>query len=133
MSGRRIDNGNWVTYTYALSQPHAVTGFADGSFGAVYDANGNMITRTEAITSAGAVSTFTQEFDVDCDSAPERSGVGNRLVRGVSGTQETLFLYTSATLSAGDGDGVRVAQVTPDGVTTLYVGELYEVRHALLP
>ena len=26
------------------------------------------------------------------------------------------------------GDGARVAQVTPDGVTTLYVGELYEVR-----
>ena len=109
MSGRRIDDGNWVTYTYASNQPHAVTGLADGSFGAVYDANGNMITRTEAITSAGAVATYTQEFDVE-----------NRLVRVVSGTQETVFIY--------DGDGARVAQVTPDGVTTLYVGELYEVR-----
>ena len=31
------------------------------------------------------------------------------------------------------GDGARVAQVTPDGVTTLYVGELYGMRRALLP
>jgi len=64
------------------------------------------------------------------------SGRQNRLHACASGRQETLFLYTSATLSAGtsatlsagDGDGARVAQVTPDGVTTLYVGELYEVR-----
>ena len=60
MSGRRIDDGNWVTSvalgtardTYALSQPHAVTGLANGSFGAVYDANGNMITRTMAFAPA---------------------------------------------------------------------------------
>ena len=42
--------------------------------------------------------------------------------------QETLFICTSATLSAKVPATARVAQVTPDGVTTLYVGELYEVR-----
>jgi len=92
-------------YTYPASgsgsvRPHAVTSVANG-WSYQYDANGNMIYRDEN-------SEYTQVFDVE-----------NRLVSVTADGQTTTFTY--------DGDGNRVRRVA-DGVTTVYVGNYYEVQ-----
>ncbi|MBK8129042.1 MAG: hypothetical protein IPK53_08905 [bacterium] len=78
-----------LDYDYG-SQPHAVTAVSGGqSFG--YDANGNMISRTD-LTDA-----YTQVFDVE-----------NRLTSVTkTGVGTTTFAY--------DANGQRVKTVQPDG------------------
>ena len=80
-----------------------MTSLSDGSTYA-YDANGNMIARSE-----GGV-LYQQEFDIE-----------NRLrvVTHTTTSAVTGFVY--------DGDGVR-AKRTASGGTTVYVGQYYEVQ-----
>ncbi|MBC7250776.1 MAG: PKD domain-containing protein, partial [Anaerolineae bacterium] len=78
---------------------HAVTSAGENSY--TYDANGNMVLRVENGM------TYTQEFDLE-----------NRLVKVISGTEETGFVY--------DGDGVRVKRINPDGTINVYLGDYYE-------
>jgi RHS repeat-associated protein/uncharacterized repeat protein (TIGR01451 family) len=76
----------------------------DGSY--VYDANGNMVTRTEFGVE------WTQTFNAE-----------NRLSELTNGTDTWTFTY--------DGGGNRIKQVNPDGSITLYLGGgIYEVRDA---
>jgi len=94
-------------------RPHAVTcvvptpnpncNSPTSSFG--YDANGNMISRTENSIS------YTQTFDAE-----------NRLTQvTISSTgQKWQFIY--------DGDGNRLKAVEPDGVTVLYPNGSFERR-----
>ncbi len=94
-----------VSYTYGdTAHPHAVTGRSNGdSYG--YDANGNMISRTEGGQG------YSQSFDAE-----------NRLV-GVSGAGSASFVY--------DGDGTLVKQ-TVGTVTTKHYFPTWEVQNGTL-
>ena len=100
-------------YTYSSTQPHAVISVVRGattdSF--EYDANGNMIERTEAGV------TWEQTFNAE-----------NRLseITNTSTSETWTFVY--------DGDGNRVKQTYSDGTTTIVTlflgGGLYTVKDA---
>jgi RHS repeat-associated protein len=79
---------------------HAVT-HLNGSLNYTYDANGNMLTRSEAGV------TYNQTWDAE-----------NRLASVTTGGQTTTFTY--------DGDGRRVKKQDASG-TTIYIGQYYEV------
>ena len=97
----RSDVGHYDYPDPGQPRPHAVTAAGGNSY--AYDANGNMVTRTENGV------TYQQEFDIE-----------NRLVRVINTAgEEARFLY--------DGDGNRVLQLHPDGTQTAYVGEYFEV------
>ena len=89
------------TYSYPTSgRVHGVTSAGTkGTF--TYDANGNMATRTISGT----------PYNLTYEQAKSMVGYNG-------GTLTSSFVY--------DGDGVRV-KGTVNGVTTIYVGEHYEV------
>ncbi|MDQ1301913.1 MAG: hypothetical protein QG637_1835, partial [Chloroflexota bacterium] len=93
------------SYTYPPSgsgsvRPHAATA-AGAAYSATYDANGNMLARTENGV------TYTQTWDEE-----------NRLKTvTAAGGQTTTYVY--------DGDGKRVKRVQ-GGQTTVYIGNYYE-------
>ncbi|HOC22326.1 MAG TPA: RHS repeat-associated core domain-containing protein [Anaerolineae bacterium] len=91
----------------ACVAPFAVVSTSAG-FRAAYDANGNMVTRTE---NGG---TYQQQFD-----AENRLSVVTDTVTG----QVTRFVY--------DGDGNRVLRIGPEG-TTVYIGDYYEKQGSLV-
>ena len=92
-------NGN--NYTYSSSRPHAVTAAHGNSYG--YDANGNQTSRTISGTA------YTVDFDYE-----------NRLtVVKQGGTVIGEFVY--------DADGRRTVG-TVNGVTTVYIGGIYEYQ-----
>jgi YD repeat-containing protein len=106
-----LTSKNGIAYRYpdqpGQPRPHAVTDLSDGSH-FDYDANGNMVLRVEI--SGTQTTTYTQGFDVE-----------NRLTVVTA----TMPVSQTVTRFVYDGDGARVAQVTPEG-TTIYVGEYYE-------
>jgi YD repeat-containing protein len=87
-----------------LYQPFAVISTTAG-FQAVYDKNGNMLTRVE-MSSTQSI-TYTQAWDVE-----NRLSVVTNTITG----QVTQFAYNA--------DGARVLQILPDGGKTVYVGPL---------
>ncbi len=91
----------------ACVAPFAVVSTSAG-FGAEYDANGNMVTRTENGV------TYQQQFD-----AENRLSVVTDTVTG----QVTRFVY--------DGDGNRVLRIGPEG-TTVYIGDYYEKQGSVV-
>ncbi len=92
---------NGHAYTYGSGRPHAVTAAFGQSYG--YDGNGNQTTRT-----LGGV-TYTLGYDYD-----------NRLTEVRQGqTVIARFAY--------DADGNRV-KGTVNGMTTVYIGGIYEYR-----
>jgi RHS repeat-associated protein len=80
---------------------HAVTSLASGET-YTYDENGNMIERHEG----GLI--YYQTFDAE-----------NRMVSVAVNGQTTQFVY--------DGDGNLVKKIKPDGSSTIYIGNVYEV------
>ncbi len=104
-----------ATYHYSDTlHVHAVTAIITGgqALTYTYDANGNMLQRVE-LTGAQRI-TYTHGWDAE-----------NRLTV-VSMTVSSDPLNTTVTRFVYDGDGARVAQIAPDGATTVYIGELYE-------
>ena len=92
-------NGN--PYTYGSSRPHAVTAAHGNSYG--YDGNGNQTSRTIGGTA------YTVDFDYE-----------NRLTAVKQGsTTLASFVY--------DAGGNRV-KGTVNGVTTIYIGGVYEYQ-----
>jgi RHS repeat-associated protein len=91
-----------VTQWYSdTAHDHAIT-HLNGAQKFWYDANGNMITRTEGST------VFAQQWNFE-----------NRLTTVISnGVQTTQFIY--------DGDGNRVKKIDPNGQPTIYIGAIYE-------
>jgi RHS repeat-associated protein len=92
------------SYTYPPSgsgsvRPHAATA-AGANYSATYDANGNMLTRTENGT------VYTQTWDEE-----------NRLKTVTVNGQTTTYTY--------DGDGRRVKKLQ-GGQTTVYIGNYFE-------
>jgi len=95
-----ITDFNGTSYTYGdEDHVHAVTSAGSGTYS--YDANGNMTLR--------ATGGVTQTLDYDHE---------NRLTEVDDGTNTVTFAY--------DGNGQRVKKVE-NGVTTIYIGNYYEV------
>ena len=88
------DGSGVISYTYSITQPHAVTNLSNGD-AFVYDANGNMTERT-----VDGVK-YVQDFDVE-----------NRLVAVTKGTDVTEFYY--------DASGQRTMTVKNGGEETTY-------------
>jgi len=102
--GNIIDKDG-LTYYYDPNHPHAVEAVVwgttePGSY--AYDANGNMISRSENNTD------YVQEYDFE-----------NRLASVTTNGETTSLVY--------DGDGKRVKTVESSGDTTAYLGGFYEV------
>ena len=109
LTSRQANGAPPITYTYGLTQPHAVRALTNGGQ-FTYDCNGNMLTRVEV--SGTQRITYTQQWDAE-----------NRLtvVTNTSTTPNRVskFIY--------DGDGQRVMQVQISGtqvITTAYAGAL---------
>ena len=105
--GQRIPVNCSGFFRGASGGPHAVDSVAGGG-SYLYDANGNMTSRTEE------GETYTQEWTVE-----------NKLrkVRWANDTYQTRFVY--------DGDGNRLLRIekTPsDETTTVYIGRMYEEK-----
>ncbi len=101
--GNLTSKSDLGSYSYPPSgansvRPHAVTSV--GGYSYSYDANGNMLTRTEWSGS------HTQGWDVE-----------NHLTSDSNGANSVTFTY--------DGDSKRVKKVD-NGVTTAYIANLYE-------
>ena len=82
-----------------------------------YDANGNM--RQRVVVSGTKTITYEQTFDVE-----------NRLVSVAVTTTDsaTTTMSVSRVQYVYDGSGARVLEIGPEGLSTAYVGELYEVE-----
>ncbi len=109
MITKQVSGGKPITYTYGVTQPHAVTSVTIGYYEAAqaaYDCNGNLTSRMENYV------TYQQAWDAE-----------NRLVV-VTNTSTTpnrigKFIY--------DGDGNRVLQVQINStqiITTVYAGAI---------
>ncbi len=95
------------TLVYDSAHPHAVASAGSGSCTFEYDANGNMIERTEPNLMGEGSNVYTQNFDID-----------NRLTSVVLNNQTASFAY--------DPDGQRVKKVEPSGETTTYISPYWE-------
>jgi RHS repeat-associated protein len=105
----KTETGTPITYTYGVTQPHAVRSLTNGGQ-FTYDLNGNMTQRVEV--SGTQRITYTQRWDAE-----------NRLIV-VTNTASVPNLITRFVY---DGDGNRVLQVAISGtqvVTTAYASAL---------